>query len=103
MSDDPTLRERITAELLETSWEVLVPHQARGALFAVCEGLQVVDAALAIAENQTRIVEAWLGSGHLRRVEGPEWTRWAKRRFRAAIVQPFVVVALIEEAADQPS
>ncbi len=84
-------------ELLEATWESLVPHQGRGAVFACFDGLQVADAAQALADNSVAVVEAWLGSGHLRRPTPQEWTSWASRRFVAAIVQPWVVVALVEE------
>ena len=102
MSDLSPLIDRIRAELLDASWELLVPHQARGALFAVYDGLQVVDAALAIAENKPRLVDAWLASGHLRRVDTPQWNQWTERRFQAAIVQPYVVVALLDEPDPGP-
>jgi hypothetical protein len=97
MSEEPSLIDRIRSEVLDASWDVLVPHQARGALLAVYDGLQVVDAALAIAENQAAIIQAWLASGHLRKVETAQWNQWSERRFQAAVVQPFVVVALLDE------
>ncbi len=101
MSETPALIDRIRSELLDASWEVLVPHQARGALLAVYEGLQVADAALAIAQNQSSIVQAWLSSGHLRKVETSLWNQWSERRFQAAIVQPFVVVALLDKTSPE--
>ena len=92
-----SLADTIRSELLETSWESLVPHQGRSAILACFDGLQVVDAALALADNQVTVLAAWLDSGHLRRPTPQEWTSWAQRRFVAAIVQPWVVVALMEE------
>ncbi len=100
MSDDTALGDRIRSELLDASWDVLVPHQSRGALLAVYDGLQVVDAALAIALNQAAIVQAWLASGHLRKVDTTQWNQWSERRFQAAIVQPYVVVALLDAEGD---
>ena len=101
VSEEPSLIEHIRDQLVEASWESLVPHQAQGRVYAVNSGLQVVDAALAIAEEQTRIVEAWLASGHLQRIETAQWNQWVGRLFQAAIIQPYVVVALIEEAPEE--
>ena len=58
-------------------------------------------AALAIAQNQSSIVQAWLSSGHLRKVETSLWNQWSERRFQAAIVQPFVVVALLDKTSPE--
>jgi len=100
----PDHRERIDpirAELLSASWDHLAPHHARGALVAVDRDLDVVEAALAIASNQTAVVAAWLGSGHLVKVDDAQWAAWKGRRFTAAIVQPFVVIAPIAAPAGE--
>lgn len=89
------------SELLEASWDHLVPHQKREALIAVHQGLDVVEAAVAIAENQAAVVAAWLKSGHLQRIDDATFAALRGRRFTAAIVQPFVVVALLEEPAGE--
>ena len=101
VSTEPSLRERIRSELLEASWDHLVPHQEREAVIAVHHGLDLVEAAVAIAENATAVVAAWLGSGHLQRLSDEDFAALEGRRFTAAIVQPFVVVALLEEPAGE--
>ncbi len=97
VTTEPSLRERIRSELLEASWDHLVPHQKREAVLSVHQGLDLVEAAVAIAENQAAVVAAWLGSGHLKRVDDGTFAALQGRRFTAAIVQPFVVVAQLED------
>ena len=92
------LRAKLEAEILPAEWKMLKMHARREALFLVAEPLELVDAALAVAQDQPALVGAWLQSGELRRPTAAEAARWLEAEdqplFRAVIVQPFVLAQL---------
>ena len=91
MNDE--LRQKISSEVAETRWDALAPHQLRGALFLVDLSFDLVEVALAVATNQTRVVQAWIAGQHLRRPEPSLVDAWTPTNpsFRFVIVQPFVL------------
>ncbi|MCB9598707.1 MAG: DUF2288 family protein [Sandaracinaceae bacterium] len=95
--DEPALRQALEAGVGPVFFSDLAAHIRRGGLFVVEPELPLVDAALAIALNDTRTVSAWLDAGRLRRPTEEEPTAWAAQEgltFDAVVVQPFVLIAL---------
>ncbi|MBX3246743.1 MAG: DUF2288 family protein [Myxococcales bacterium] len=93
------LREKLAAELLPTGWSTLAPHFARDALFVVAEGVSLLDVAVAVAEDRSAEVGAWLEAGQLARPSAAQARAWADAgtaRFVIAIVQPFVLAQPVE-------
>ena len=93
--------------ILSVYWSDLAPHHRRGALWTFSFDLQ--QAAKAIAEDQTRIIQAWIDSGDLRKPTQEEILHWtqcsdssketeaenlksAQFYFHAVIIQPFVII-----------
>ena len=92
MSD--ALHDKLAAELATVPWRDLRPHAARGALFLVGEAVSVLEAAVAIARDDKRAVEAWVQGGQLARPSEAQLQAWegdAERAFEHVIVQPFVL------------
>ena len=94
-------------QILSVFWSDLAPHYRRGALWVFDFDLKEI--ATAIAEDQTRVIQAWIDSEALRKPEASEIEIWAsetvhvekdalqnsnqKFYFQAVIIQPFVVMA----------
>lgn len=88
-------RDALLAQIDTVPFTPLAPHAGRGGLFFVEAGTELVDVALAVAENRTSEVEALIARGALRRPTPEEITRLAAEPdahvFRFIIVQPFVL------------
>ena len=95
MIDAPSndLRARLADEVGEAPWSMLKAHAERGGLLFVDPGIELLDVAVAVAEDRTEAVAGWMAQELLSRPtaaqmaiddEGPQW--------RFIIVQPFVFV-----------
>jgi hypothetical protein len=88
-------RDALLAQIDTVPFTPLAPHAGRNALFLVAADTELVDVALAVAENRTSDVEALIARGALRRPTAEEVTRFAAEpdahAFRFVIVQPFVL------------
>lgn len=99
--DEQALRASLEQHRGPVFYTDLKAHLARDAVFLVGDALELVDAALAVARNDVGSVRAWLESGALRRPDAQEQRAWAQREgacWVAVIVQPYVLVRLVEEA-----
>lgn len=88
------LRKKLEAELLPAEWKMLAMHQRREALFMVSAELTLLDAAVAVAANDSASVEAWLGDGRLARPQTEAIEVWQDEEgalFDMVIVQPYVL------------
>ena len=88
------VRDKLRSEVLSSYWEDLAPHQARGALLLLAPELDLLDAAEAMAHDDTARVSAWLASGVLRRVSAGEAAQLEATedlRFQFVVVQPWVL------------
>jgi len=91
------LREKLAGEKAVTDWRSLGPHHERQALFLVSGDVDLLDAAVAVAGDDSAAVAAWLAQGALARPTDDEAARWADEpdtTFAFVIVQPYVVAAL---------
>ena len=96
MTDAASLRAKLQASAGPVLYSDLVPHLRRTGLLFVGPELPLVDAALAIAMDDTGSVTRYLESGALRRPTDDEQQTWAaslERTWIAIIVQPFVLIA----------
>ena len=68
---------------------------ARGALITVDASLDLAEAGERIAADDTRQIEAWLGSGSLGKPTPADLARWESepaKKFLILIVSPFVLI-----------
>ena len=88
------LRDKLQAEVAVVGYRDLRQHAGRGALFLVRGTLPLVEAAIAIAQDDQESVKAWLSLQQLLRPTEGELERWElelDKRFEYVIVQPFVL------------
>ena len=88
------LRARINAETGQLAWKELERHFARGVVVKVRRGLDLVDVAARIAQDDKAAVERWLGEGQIARVSEQDAADWNERRptFWAVVTAPWVLV-----------
>ncbi len=90
----PDLRETLEKNILPTEWKMLAMHQTRDAVFIVKASVPLLEAAVAVAEDNTAAVKSWLDSGELYRPTPSQIAAWSDEsgvRFDSVIVQPFVL------------
>ena len=95
------LRAKLNLETAQLAWRELERHFARGSVIKVEAGMDLVDAALQVAENNAATIQAWLTEGRIARAELADAEDWHARQpmFWAVVVAPWV---LVQEAASQP-
>lgn len=95
---EKTLKDELKEQLLECNWLLLEKHNERGALFVIAPELDLVDVAVAIAEDQVEVVEPWISSQKLRRPTEAEIKTWEAEKKKDIgqflIVQPYVILKL---------
>jgi hypothetical protein len=91
------LRAKLNLETAQLAWPELERHFARGSVIKVAPGMDLVDAALQVAENNAATVQAWLADGRIARAELSDAEDWHARQpmFWTVVVAPWV---LIQEA-----
>jgi len=89
------LSEKLANEILESPWHDLAPHAARDRVIVVSKALDLLNVALAIAENDTVQVSAWMRDGGVRKPTASELQALEtdrSRPFRFVICQPWVLI-----------
>ena len=94
------LRSKLTEEIEIAEWADLLPHFSHGRLLLCGDGFSLLDAAIAIAEDQSGIVRARLDAGTLSRPTDDQAVAWheAGATFRFLVVQPFVLIKRQKQA-----
>ncbi len=94
MTPSGILRAKLNLETAQLAWPELERHFARGDVIKVTTGMDLVDAALHVAENNAATVQAWLAEGRIARAELSDAEDWHARQpmFWAVVVAPWVLV-----------
>ena len=103
MTEQPsTLYAKLLGETAPISWQELQPFFARGALLWVDATLDLIEVALAVAEDDQAKVAAWLQGGQVAKVEESRAEDLLARdpRLWAVVVAPWV---LTQERAEAPT
>lgn len=88
------LRERLRRDLAEVRWGDLRAHARRDALILVDGGVDLVEAAVAVAGDDRERVAAWIAAGVLgkpTREAIESWEALPTAIFRVSILQPYVL------------
>lgn len=91
----PSLKEKLTKEVADISWQELQPHARRDAIIVIKKELDLPEVAAAIAEDNTVSVQKWISNKSIAKPTAKQLTDWnnnLNKQFIALIVQPFVVV-----------
>ena len=89
------LRDELAKMVDEAEWDWLMPHAQRDAIVLVTAGLELAEVGVAIANDNTSAVEHWIAEQLLYKPTPEQLADWAgdrNRRFKALIVQPYVLV-----------
>ncbi|QKE62645.1 DUF2288 domain-containing protein [Aquipseudomonas campi] len=103
MTEQPsTLYAKLLGETAPITWQELQPFFARGALLWVDSALDLVEVALAVAEDDQAKVAGWLQAGQVAKVEETRAEDLLARdpKLWAVVVAPWV---LIQERAEAPT
>lgn len=90
----PDLRAELAENLDEAEWEWLKPHIARDVVVVVNEDLDLLDVGEAIASDRVSTVQHWISEQLIAKPSPEQILAWNQlgKRFKALIVQPFVLV-----------
>lgn len=93
------LRAKLNLETARLTWSELERHFARGSVVKVAPEIDLLEAALQIAENNAVAVQQWLTEGRMTRADLPDAKDWHTRQpgFWAVVVAPWV---LVQETTD---
>lgn len=99
--EPPSIRERLAKEIGTCLSQDLRAHLTRGVVRLVAPTLELLEVAVAVAEDDAPRVQRWIAAGDLasptlEQVEA--WDRTPEARFRMAIVRPFVLVQTLNGA-----
>ncbi len=86
------LADKFKEEIGTVSWSWLRPHEKRKSLFLVAAELDLVEVAIAVAEDKTAQVKTWLELGHLQQPALDQVAKWERDGglFLGVIVKPYV-------------
>ena len=93
--------ESFKRDLAEVCWQDLRIHLQRDAIILISADLDIIQVAVALAEDDSRQVETWITSGAIGKPSRQQLDGWEEdleKRFRMLIVQPFILVQEIAVA-----
>jgi len=93
--------ESFKRDLAEVNWRELKIHLQRDAIIIVAAELDLIEVAVAVADDDKARVETWIAENQLVKptVEQLEsWEQEPDNRFQMLIVQPFILVQEIYDA-----
>ncbi len=88
------LLEQFKKDLAEVDWKEMRIHLKRDAIILVAAELDLVEVALAVAEDDKSQVETWIGQEQLGKPNAEQLESWEKqlnKPFRLLIVQPYIL------------
>lgn len=90
------IEEKLKTEIDKASWDMLIEHHTRGAVFIVAPNLSLVKVATAIAVDDSSLVAIWLKNKEFQKVTEIEKAGYEKnpkeKKFEFIIVQPYVLI-----------
>jgi hypothetical protein len=89
------LRAELAKMVDEAEWDWLMPHAQRDAIVLVTASLDLVEVGVAIVSDNVSTVDQWITEQLLYKPSPEQLVDWAidrNRRFKALIVQPYVLV-----------
>ena len=96
--DRDLIRAKINLETARIPWRELQRFFAAGKVMRVAAGLDLVEVAVCIEQDDLGPVEAWIANGELHPVDDAEARRWIAddALLWAVVVKPWVLVQTLE-------
>jgi len=93
------LREKLNAETAKLPWTELQRHFASGAIVKVAVESDLVDVAVAMAQDDTAVIAAGMEAGTIVRASAEDAQRWEQddRLLWVVVVAPWVLVQEVVE------
>ncbi|MGL5081162.1 MAG: DUF2288 domain-containing protein [Microcoleaceae cyanobacterium] len=94
------LKAQLAENLDEAEWDWLIPHLQRDTIVIVDPNLDLLEAGVAIASDNMLLVKRWMEEQLIHKPqleEVADWERDRKKRFKALIVQPFILIQAVEK------
>jgi hypothetical protein len=98
-----TLEDRLRSEVQQTYWDALAIHAERGGLIMVSPQLDLIEAALAVAEDRTPDIETFLSAGLIHKLTESQIAALDAEenpQFNFVIVQPFVLASRLDGSTE---
>lgn len=94
LTEEDIKRASVNLETARIAWKELQRFFASGAAVSVSEGLDLVDVAYQISEDNKAQVTQWMESGQIARVSDAQALAWyeADADVWAVVVRPYVLV-----------
>ncbi|MCD6186912.1 MAG: DUF2288 domain-containing protein [Desulfuromusa sp.] len=87
--------ESFKRDLAEVNWRELKIHLQRDSIIIVAAELDLIEVAVAVADDDKTRVEIWIAENQLAKPTAEHLERWQQEsgnRFQMLIVQPFILV-----------
>lgn len=93
--------ESFKRDLAGVTWRELKIHLQRDAIITISTEIDLIEAAVAVAEDDKNQVEAWVDAGQLAKPTEKQleiWEQEEDKSFQMLIVQPFILIQEIVHA-----
>ena len=101
------LRQELASMVGPTQWNWLKPHIARDAVVFVDPQLDLVEVGMALTNDNVQSVQRWIGEQLITKPTEEQLQTWGvtgpSNQLQSLIVQPYVLVQEILQAADTGS
>ena len=94
-----TLEDKLRSDVQQTRWDALALHAERGGLIMVSPQLDLIQAAMAIAQDRSTDVETFLSAGLIYKLTEAQIAALDAEenpQFNFVIVQPFVLASRLD-------
>lgn len=102
LQTDEELRAHLHGETSKLAWTELEKHFARGVVFKVEKGTDILDVALVIARDDKDTLKIWIDNKDVLAVEVEDAQKWhdASASLWSVVVAPFILVQEFEQKLD---
>ena len=102
LQTDEELRAHLHGETSKLPWSELEKHFARGVVFKVAKGFDIIDVALVIARDDKDSLKKWIDDKTVSGAELEDAKKWheASAVLWTVVVAPFILVQETEQKLD---
>ena len=90
-----SIKDELSLSIGEAEWSWLHAHLERGGLILVSDSLDLSEAAIMIANDNTEIISEWVDNGKIGKpsiAQIDHWNNEKQKKFAMLIVSPFVLI-----------
>lgn len=90
-----SMKEELSLSIDEAEWSWLHAHLERGGIILVSDSIDLSEAAIMIANDNTEVINEWVNSGKIGKpslAQVDHWNAEKQKKFSMLIVSPFVLI-----------